>query len=81
MGTLLGRWLPHRDRRYRRHFVKGRGSESSEGDSVDALYRKHMLEKNGLTAQVDLLRKKDRRILEEEIGFPFYHRVKEPRLP
>ena len=68
---LFGPLLPHRDRRYRAlRLGGGEGSDGSPARRARELYRRHVLEKNGIRAIIDVNRRSERRALEQLIGPP-----------
>jgi hypothetical protein len=70
-GRLLGRLLPHPDGGYRRlRLGGGPGTAGSPARRARELYRRHVLEKNGIRAIVDVKRRRARRDLERLIGPP-----------
>jgi GT2 family glycosyltransferase len=71
LSRLFGPLLSHRDGRYRAlRLGRGEGSDGSPARRARELYRRHVLEKNGIRAIVDVNRRSERRALEQLIGPP-----------
>jgi hypothetical protein len=70
VGTVFGRWLAHRDGRYRNLRLGGDGGDRHARRRAAELYRRHVLDRHGVREIRDVSRRRDRRALEALIGKP-----------